>query len=101
MAKAFIDTSALVKYYHPEEGTQEVTQIIEEPVSRHYISRLSLVEAISAFAGKFRLGHIDEQGFADLRRRFYRVLRVFGDAFFAGGLGPTVPPLGLFLASAF
>jgi uncharacterized protein len=71
MAKAFIDTSALVKYYHPEEGTQEVTQIIEEPVSRHYISRLSLVETISAFAGKFRLGHIDEQGFADLRRRFY------------------------------
>ena len=33
MANACIDTSALVKYYHPEEGTQEVTQIIEEPGS--------------------------------------------------------------------
>lgn len=71
MANACIDTSALVKYYHPEEGTQEVTQIIEEPMSRHYISRLSLVETVSAFAVKFRLGHIDEQGFMDLRRRFY------------------------------
>jgi len=50
MANAFIDTSALVKYYHPEEGTQEVTQIIEEPMSRHYISRLSLVETVSAWA---------------------------------------------------
>jgi predicted nucleic-acid-binding protein len=56
MANAFIDTNALVKYYHPEEGTQEVTQIIEEPVSRHYISRLSLVETVSAFAVKFRQG---------------------------------------------
>jgi predicted nucleic acid-binding protein len=71
MANSFFDTSALVKYYHPEDGTQEVIQIIEEPGARHYISRLSLVEMVSAFAGKFRLGHIDEQGFADLRRRFY------------------------------
>jgi len=76
MANSFFDTSALVKYYHPEDGTQEVIQIIEEPGARHYISRLSLVEMVSAFAGKFRLGHIDEQGFADLRRRFYILARV-------------------------
>jgi hypothetical protein len=54
MANSFIDTSALVKYYHSEDGTQEVMQILEEPVSRHYISRLSLVETVSAFAVKFR-----------------------------------------------
>jgi predicted nucleic acid-binding protein len=71
MANSFLDTSALVKYYHPEDGTQEVTRIIEEPGARHYISRLSLVEMVSAFAVKFRLGQIDEQGFEDLRRRFY------------------------------
>ena len=71
MANACIDTSALVKYYHPEAGTQEVTRLIEGPGSRHYISRLSLVETVSAFAVKFRLGQIDEQGFADLRWRFY------------------------------
>ena len=60
MANTSIDTSALVKYYHPEEGTQEVTRIIEEPMSRHYISRLNLVETVSAFAVKFRLVDIDE-----------------------------------------
>jgi hypothetical protein len=54
MADSFLDTSALVKYYHREEGTQEVTRIIEEPDSRHSISRLSLVETVSAFAVKFR-----------------------------------------------
>jgi predicted nucleic acid-binding protein len=71
MAHTCIDTSALVKYYHPEDGTQKVIRIIEEAGSRHYLSRLSLVEMVSAFAGKFRLGQIDAQEFADLRRRFY------------------------------
>ena len=71
MADSFLDTSALVKYYHPEDGTQEVTRIIAEPDSRHAISRLSLVETVSAFAVKVRTGDIDEQGFEALRRRFY------------------------------
>jgi predicted nucleic acid-binding protein len=74
MADSFLDTSALVKYYHPEEGTQEVTRIIEEPDSRHSISRLSLVETVSAFTVKYRTGDIDEQGFEALRRRFYMIL---------------------------
>jgi predicted nucleic acid-binding protein len=71
MANAFLDTSALVKYYHPEDGTPEVTRIVDESGSRHYISRLSLVETVSAFAVKFRIGHIDEQELHALRRRFY------------------------------
>jgi uncharacterized protein len=71
MVHTFIDTSALVKYYHPEDGTQVVTRLLEEPATRHYLSRLSLVETVSAFAVKFRLRQIDDQGFDDLRRRFY------------------------------
>jgi predicted nucleic acid-binding protein len=71
MAHTFIDTSALVKYYHPEDGTQAVTRLLEEPGTSDYLSRLSLVETVSAFAVKFRLGQIDDQGFDDLRRRFY------------------------------
>jgi len=70
MANAFLDTSALVKYYHPEDGTPEVTRIVEDS-SFLYISRLSLVETVSAFAVKFRTGHIDEQELNELRRRFY------------------------------
>jgi uncharacterized protein len=71
MANAFLDTSALVKYYHPEDGTSEVTRIVEESGSLHYISRLSLVETVSAFAVKVRIGQIDEQAWNELRRRFY------------------------------
>ena len=29
MARSFLGTSALVKYYHPEEGTGAVTQFVE------------------------------------------------------------------------
>jgi uncharacterized protein len=71
MANYFIDTSALVKYYHAEDGTQEVTRLLEEPAARHYISRLSLVETVSAFAVKCRMRPIDEREFDILRRRFY------------------------------
>ena len=45
MARSFLDTSALVKYYHPEEGTEEVTRVVQERNARHYISRLGTVEA--------------------------------------------------------
>ena len=71
MANAFLDTSALVKYYHPEDGTPEVTRIVEDSGFLYYISRLSLVETVSAFAVKFRTGQIGEQELNDLRRRFY------------------------------
>jgi predicted nucleic acid-binding protein len=71
MANDFIDTSALVKYYHVEDGTPEVTRLLEEPTSRHYISRLSLVETVSAFAVKCRMRQIDEREFDALCRRFY------------------------------
>jgi predicted nucleic acid-binding protein len=71
MANYFIDTSALVKYYHPEDGTHEVTRLLGEPAARHYISRLSLVETVSAFAVKCRMRQIDEREFDALRRRFY------------------------------
>jgi hypothetical protein len=30
MANSFLDTSALVKYYHSEEGTVEVTRLVQE-----------------------------------------------------------------------
>jgi predicted nucleic acid-binding protein len=69
MARAFLDTSALVKYYHPEEGTGAVTQLVQERNGRHYISRLGIVEAQHAFAIKLRTGEITETDFAGLRQR--------------------------------
>jgi predicted nucleic acid-binding protein len=70
MANSFLDTSALVKYYHPEEGTVEVTRLVQERDSRHYISRLGIVEAQHGFAIKLRTGEITETDFEGLRQRF-------------------------------
>jgi predicted nucleic acid-binding protein len=72
MANSFLDTSALVKYYHPEEGMAEVTRFVQEFNSRHYISRLGIVEAQHAFAIKLRTGEITETDFEGLRQRLLR-----------------------------
>jgi predicted nucleic acid-binding protein len=72
MARSFLDTSALVKYYHSEQGTGAVTQFIQERNGRHYISRLGIVEAQHAFAIKLRTGDITETDFAGLRQRLLR-----------------------------
>jgi hypothetical protein len=61
-----------VKYYHPEEGTGEVTRVIQERNARHYISRLGIVEAQHAFAIKLPTGNITEPDFAGLRQRLLR-----------------------------
>src|SRR6266576_6750200 len=70
MAGYFLDTGALGKNYHPETGTAVVDQLLKQPGARHFISRLSLVEIQSVFAGKVRSGSISEADFRLLRRRF-------------------------------
>jgi predicted nucleic acid-binding protein len=80
----FLDTSALVKRYHVEAGSSKVAMILAEPDSSHLISRLGLVEAVSAFALKVREGQIQVDDFsayrmrllADVRNRSINVARV-------------------------
>ena len=57
----FLDTSAFVKRYHPEAGTDKVLALFNDPQNHIRISRLTLVETRSAFAVKVRTGHIREQ----------------------------------------
>jgi len=72
MASYFLDSGALVKYYHTEAGSAEVNRLIHELNAHHYISRLITVEVASAFAVKTRAGELDERDFAPLLRRFLR-----------------------------
>jgi predicted nucleic acid-binding protein len=74
MARSFLDTSALVKYYHPEEGTGEVTRVVQERNAHHSISRLGIVEAQHAFAMKLRTREITDTDFEGLRQRLLRDL---------------------------
>jgi predicted nucleic acid-binding protein len=81
MANRFFDTSALGKRYHPEIGTAKVNALVQEAGFTPVISRLSLVEIQSVFAGKVRTGAIAASDFDILCRRFLtevskRVLRV-------------------------
>ena len=70
MSDHFLDTSALAKHYHSEKGTNEVDSIWNDTNSRLFISTLSSLEIISAFAGKVRAGTISKDEFELLRRRF-------------------------------
>ena len=75
MSHQFLDTSALVKHYHPEVGTPAVDRLWADPVAKLFISRLSVVETVSVFARKVRTGVILATDMALLRRRFYADLR--------------------------
>lgn len=54
----FLDTRALVKHYHEEEGTEVVEHLFQEPGRRLMISDLSIIEFYSAIALKLRTKEI-------------------------------------------
>lgn len=70
MVDYFFDSSALGKHYHIEVGTAEVERLLKEQGARHFISRLTLIEVQSVFAGKVRMNVIAEADFQLLRGRF-------------------------------
>jgi predicted nucleic acid-binding protein len=83
VADYFLDSSAFVKRYHPEAGTDKLLALFNDPQNRMLISRLTLVETRSAFAVKVRTGHISEatasalwiQLLADLSLGIFEVFR--------------------------
>ena len=60
MSLYFFDSSALVKRYCPETGTDEVNRLFTDPDATHYISRLAVVEVQRVFARRVRSGEIAE-----------------------------------------
>jgi predicted nucleic acid-binding protein len=85
MPAYFFDTSALVKRYHVEEGTAAVDRLFDDPASSvPTISRVGLVEVLSALATKVRakVSSIDahdqaRKGFlGDVKKRRLAVVRL-------------------------
>ena len=60
----FFDTSAFVKYYHTEAGSQKVTAIFAETNRQIRVSSLGVLETQSVFAMKVRVGELDRQAAA-------------------------------------
>ena len=50
----FFDTSALVKFFNIEQGTDRVTELILSRGNQIYLSELARLEMLSAFYRKFR-----------------------------------------------
>ncbi len=57
----FLDTSALVKVYRKEMGSDLIDRLVVEPGSYRLISRLTIIEMESVLALKARTGEIDHE----------------------------------------
>src|ERR1700745_419033 len=75
MSHHFLDTSGLVKHYHPEVGTPKVDALWTNTGARLIISRLGVVEAVSGFGKNVASGLFSARVFWLLRRRFFADLR--------------------------
>lgn len=59
----FFDTSALVKRYHIESGSEKVDEIFKDPDGILVIASITIAEFVSAFARKLNEGIISEDDF--------------------------------------
>ncbi len=69
MGQYFVDTSALVKRYRAEDGTDRIDALFADSSSAFLISPLGLVEAISAFALQVRAGHLQHSDYIVARKK--------------------------------
>lgn len=84
MTRYFLDTSALVKRYHREPGSHAVDALFAEPGATFAISRMAVVECVSAFCLKSRSGELAATDvplmrkslLGDIRRRVVSVPRL-------------------------
>ncbi|HXQ23205.1 MAG TPA: type II toxin-antitoxin system VapC family toxin [Candidatus Acidoferrales bacterium] len=66
----FLDSSALIKLYHQEPGTERVEEIFAASSTALFISELAAVELQSALARKVRTGEITVQAEEEPVRNF-------------------------------
>jgi PIN domain nuclease of toxin-antitoxin system len=75
--KLFIDSSALVKFFHKEEGSQRVTELIVSEENEVWISEIAGIEFVSAVFRRFRNKEIDEDKFNNAISGFDEQLSTF------------------------
>jgi predicted nucleic acid-binding protein len=63
MLRYFLDTSALIKLYHEEEGTEVVDNLVSQNQPVIVISDLSGLEMVSAMSRKVRAQEIKPETF--------------------------------------
>lgn len=73
----FFDTSALVKYFHEEAGSERVTALVEDPDHTVWLSELAQVEFVSAMHRKFRQEALDMEQLKQALDGFAETLKSF------------------------
>ena len=66
----YLDTSALVKLYHREAGTDRVEALFTQSDNSLIISELAAVELYSTVARKLRTGEITDEAFEEVCKNF-------------------------------
>jgi predicted nucleic acid-binding protein len=59
----FFDTSALVKFFHREKGTDAVTSLLTDPDNSVWVSELAKLEFVGALYRRYRMKGIDKDRF--------------------------------------
>jgi len=75
--KLFFDTSALVKFFHKEQGTEKVTDLIGNSENEVWILDLAKLEFRSAVFRRFRSGQIEKDQLETALRYFTEQLLSF------------------------
>ena len=70
MGQYFFDTSALVKRYRNEQGTDVVDAMFTDAASLFVISRLGIIETTSGLALKVRTGELPLADYIVARKKF-------------------------------
>ena len=66
----YLDTSALVKLYHQETGTEQVEELFAHADNSLIVSDLAAVELDSTVARKVRTSEISQEAYAEILKNF-------------------------------
>jgi len=73
----FFDTSALVKFFHEEKGSEAVTRLIVSEENEIWISELTRIEFLSAIFRRFRNKEINDEQLKEVLRGFEEQIAFF------------------------
>ncbi len=73
----FFDTSALVKFFHEEKGSETVTNLVLSKDNEIWISELARIEFFSAIFRRFRNREVDDEQLREALMGFEEQLATF------------------------
>ncbi len=73
----YLDTSAMVKFFHIEQGTDAVSDLILNNINEIYLSELSRLEFISAIQRRYRNKEINKENLLKTIKAFDKEIRLF------------------------